>query len=46
MFEFDHQPFLDSRRGITTALKKLTTNLAQLNQAAADYPYHSANRQS
>jgi len=23
MFEFDHQPILESRRGITTALKKL-----------------------
>jgi hypothetical protein len=23
-----------------------TTNLAQPNQAAVDYPYHSANRQS
>jgi hypothetical protein len=23
MFEFDHQPFLDSRRAITTASKKL-----------------------
>ena len=45
MFEFEHQPILDSRRAITTALEETgTTNLAQLNQAAADYPYHSIGR--
>ncbi len=47
MFEFDHQPsgqevFRQPKGDHYSIEETGTTNLAQLNQAAADYPYHSA----
>jgi hypothetical protein len=51
MFEFDHQlnkqgVFRQPKGDHYSIEETGTTDLAQLNQAAADYPYQSANRRS